>query len=96
MLVGDFMLNGVTFTFRAPHESSAIRFANIFMRGFVKTGEGQLISGFVIRGGRNWSSFAHSDERWPPVACCRFSPIRLEIIPWQYVDRAKRELAECK
>ncbi len=51
VLVGDFTLNGVTFTFRAPHESSANRLANISTRGFVNTGQGQLISGFIIRGG---------------------------------------------
>lgn len=51
LLVGDFILNGVTFTFRAPQESSANRLANISTRGFVNTGQGQLISGFIIRGG---------------------------------------------
>jgi hypothetical protein len=51
VLVGDFTLNGVTFTFRAPQESSANHLANISTRGFVNTGQGQLISGFIIRGG---------------------------------------------
>jgi hypothetical protein len=51
VLVGDFILNGVTFTFRAPQESSANHLANISTRGFVNTGQGQLISGFIIRGG---------------------------------------------
>jgi hypothetical protein len=51
VLVGDFTLNGVTFTFRAPQESSANHLANISTRGFVTTGQGQLISGFIIRGG---------------------------------------------
>jgi hypothetical protein len=51
LLVGDFTLNGVTFTFRAPQESSANHLANISTRGFVNTGQGQLISGFIIRGG---------------------------------------------
>ena len=51
ILVGDFTLNGVKFTFRAPQESSANHLANISTRGFVTTGQGQLISGFVIRGG---------------------------------------------
>jgi hypothetical protein len=51
VLVGDFLLNGVTFTFRAPQESSENHLANISTRGFVNTGQGQLISGFIIRGG---------------------------------------------
>ncbi len=51
LLVGDFILNGVTFTFRALQESSANHLANISTRGFVNTGQGQLISGFIIRGG---------------------------------------------
>lgn len=51
LLVGDFTLNGVTFVFRAPQESSANHLANISTRGFVNTGQGQLISGFIIRGG---------------------------------------------
>ena len=37
--------------FRAPQESSANHLANISTRGFVNTGQGQLISGFIIRGG---------------------------------------------
>ena len=51
LLVGDLTLNGVTYSFRAPQESSANRLANISTRGFVNTGQGQLISGFIIRGG---------------------------------------------
>lgn len=51
LLVGDLTLNGVIFSFRAPQESSANRLANISTRGFVNTGQGQLISGFIIRGG---------------------------------------------
>ena len=38
ILVGDFTLNGVKFTFRAPQESSANHLANISTRGFVTTG----------------------------------------------------------
>jgi hypothetical protein len=51
LLFGDFTLNGVVFRFRAPQESSDNRLANISTRGFVNTGQGQLIGGFIIRGG---------------------------------------------
>jgi len=51
LLVGDFTLNGVVFRFRAPQESSENRLANISTRGFVNTGQGQLIGGFIVRGG---------------------------------------------
>jgi hypothetical protein len=51
LLVGDFTLNGVVFHFRAPQESSENHMANISTRGFVNTGQGQLIGGFIIRGG---------------------------------------------
>jgi hypothetical protein len=51
LLLGDFTLNGVVFRFRAPQESAENRMANISTRGFVNTGQGQLIGGFIIRGG---------------------------------------------
>lgn len=51
LLLGDFTLNGVVFRFRAPQESNENRLANIATRGFVNTGQGQLIGGFIIRGG---------------------------------------------
>lgn len=51
LLLGDFTLNGVVFRFRAPQESSENHLANISTRGFVNTGQGQLIGGFIIRGG---------------------------------------------
>src|SRR2546423_3196477 len=51
LLVGGFTLNGVVFRFRAPQESSENHLANISTRGFVNTGQGQLIGGFIIRGG---------------------------------------------
>ena len=51
LLLGDFTLNGVVFHFRAPQESSENRLANIATRGFVNSGQGQLIGGFIIRGG---------------------------------------------
>ena len=51
LLLGDFTLNGVVFHFRAPQESSENHLANISTRGFVNTGQGQLIGGFIIRGG---------------------------------------------
>ncbi|HEX4667239.1 MAG TPA: hypothetical protein VH207_11615 [Chthoniobacterales bacterium] len=49
--LGDFTLGGVTYFFRAPQESSENHLANISTRGFVSTGQGQLIGGFVITGG---------------------------------------------
>ena len=51
LLLGDFTLSGVTYAFRAPHESSQHHMANISTRGFVNTGQGQLIGGFIVRGG---------------------------------------------
>lgn len=51
LLVGDLTLNGDTFTFRAPRESAGNHFINISTRAFVSTGQGQLISGFIVRGG---------------------------------------------
>jgi hypothetical protein len=51
LLIGDFTLNGVVYRFRAPQESTDNRLANIATRGFVSTGQGQLIGGFIIRGG---------------------------------------------
>jgi hypothetical protein len=51
LLLGDFTLGGVTYGFRAPHESSQHHMANISTRGFVSTGQGQLIGGFILRGG---------------------------------------------
>jgi len=49
--LGDFTLNGITYFFRAPQESSENHLANISTRGFVTTGQGQLIGGFIINGG---------------------------------------------
>jgi hypothetical protein len=51
LLLGDFTLNGVVFHFRAPQESTENHMANISTRGFVNTGQGQLIGGFIVRGG---------------------------------------------
>jgi hypothetical protein len=49
--LGTFTLAGVTYNFRAPQESSENHLANISTRGFVNTGQGQLIGGFIITGG---------------------------------------------
>src|SRR5262245_20018626 len=49
--LGQFTLNGETFFFNAPQESPANHLANISTRGFVSTGQGQLIGGFIITGG---------------------------------------------
>jgi hypothetical protein len=51
LLLGDLTLNGVTYRFRAPQQSADNHLANISTRGFVNTGQGQLIGGFIIRGG---------------------------------------------
>lgn len=50
-LIGDFTFNGVTFNFRTGRQAAANRLANISTRGFVNTGQGQLIGGFIITGG---------------------------------------------
>ena len=49
--LGDFTLGGTTYFFRAPQESSENHLANISTRGFVSTGQGQLIGGFIVTGG---------------------------------------------
>jgi hypothetical protein len=49
--LGDFTLNGITYFFRASQESPGNHLANISTRGFVTTGQGQLIGGFIITGG---------------------------------------------
>ncbi len=51
LLLGDVTINGVTYSFRAPQQSSENHLANISTRGFVNTGQGQLIGGFIITGG---------------------------------------------
>lgn len=51
VISGRITINGVTFTFNANEESAFNRLANISTRGFVNTGQGQLIGGFIIRGG---------------------------------------------
>ena len=51
VIFGTFTWNGVVYTIRATEESSANHLANISTRGFVNTGMGQLIGGFIITGG---------------------------------------------
>ena len=51
VIFGSFIWNGVTYTFRGGEESAFNHLANISTRGFVNTGQGQLIGGFIIRGG---------------------------------------------
>jgi hypothetical protein len=48
---GSITINGTTFHFNASRESAFNHLANISTRGFVNTGMGQLIGGFIIRGG---------------------------------------------
>ena len=49
--IGEFVLDGITYFFRASQESSMNHLANISTRGFVSTGQGQLIGGFIVTGG---------------------------------------------
>ncbi|MBA3833386.1 MAG: hypothetical protein H0X34_16145 [Chthoniobacterales bacterium] len=49
--LGDFTLGGATYFFRAPQESSENHLVNISARGFVSTGQSQLIGGFIVTGG---------------------------------------------
>jgi hypothetical protein len=51
VIFGTFTWNGVVYEIRATQESSANHLANISTRGFVNTGMGQLIGGFIITGG---------------------------------------------
>ncbi len=51
VLFGTFVWNGVTYEIRASQESVANHLANIATRGFVNTGQGELIGGFIITGG---------------------------------------------
>jgi len=51
VIFGTFVWNGVTYEIRAMEESAANHLANIATRGFVNTGQGQLIGGFIITGG---------------------------------------------
>ncbi len=46
-----FPFNGLTFTFRGTQESSENHLINVSTRGFVSTGQGQLIGGFIVSGG---------------------------------------------
>lgn len=48
---GTITINGTTFNINVDRESAFNRLANISTRGFVNTGQGQLIGGFIIRGG---------------------------------------------
>ncbi len=50
-LTATFPINGVSFTFRGGQESSENHLINVSTRGFVTTGQGQLIGGFIISGG---------------------------------------------
>jgi len=51
VIFGSFTWNGTVYTFRGGEESAFNHLANISTRGFVNTGQGQLIGGFIIRGG---------------------------------------------
>lgn len=50
-ITGTITINGTTYNFTADRESSFNHLANISTRGFVNTGQGQLIGGFIITGG---------------------------------------------
>lgn len=51
VFTATFILDGVQYTYRGSEESTFNRLANISTRGFVNTGQGQLIGGFIITGG---------------------------------------------
>jgi hypothetical protein len=51
VVFGTFTWNGVVYEIRAMQESAGNRLANIATRGFVNTGQGELIGGFIITGG---------------------------------------------
>jgi hypothetical protein len=51
VVFGTFIWNGVVYEIRATQESASNHLANISTRGFVNTGQGQLIAGFIITGG---------------------------------------------
>lgn len=51
VIFGTFTWNGVVYEIRAMQESAANHLANISTRGFVNTGQGELIGGFIITGG---------------------------------------------
>lgn len=51
VIFGTFTWNGVVYQIRATQESAANHLANISTRGFVNTGQGELIGGFIITGG---------------------------------------------
>ena len=67
-----FTLNGVQYTFRGDRESSFNHLANIATRGFVNTGQGQLIGGFIIRGGPKMVLIRASG---PSLAALGVSPV---------------------
>lgn len=50
-LLADYTVSGVTYHLRAERDSIADHMANISTRGFVNTGDGQLIGGFIVTGG---------------------------------------------
>ena len=51
VVFGTFTWNGAVYEIRAMQESAGNRLANIATRGFVNTGQGELIGGFIISGG---------------------------------------------
>jgi hypothetical protein len=51
VVFGTFTWNGAVYEIRAMQESAGNRLANIATRGFVNTGQGELIGGFIITGG---------------------------------------------
>lgn len=50
-IFATFTINGEEFTFNGDRDAFFNRLANISTRGFVNTGQGQLIGGFIITGG---------------------------------------------
>ena len=50
-ITGKITINGTTYDFNLDRESSSNHLANLSTRGFVNTGQGQLIAGFIVTGG---------------------------------------------
>ena len=81
-----FTFNGVEYKFHGLHESSANHLANISTRGFVNTGQGQLIGGFIITGGPKMVLVRASG---PSLAASGVSPVladpKLQLLQGQTV-----------
>ena len=71
-IAGTYTLGADTYTFNAFKTRLASRLVNISTRGFVNTGQGQLIGGFVIQGGTKQVLII---ARGPSLAASGVSPV---------------------